>query len=43
MLYEVFWFLVGVGIGQEYPNLPSVKMASKVFFEAVEDYIKKIK
>lgn len=43
MLYEVFWFLVGVGIGQEYPNLPSVRNATRVLFDAVEDYIKKIK
>jgi hypothetical protein len=43
MLYEVFWFLVGLGIGQEYPNLPSVRQASKMLFDNFEDYIKKIK
>lgn len=43
MLYEVFWFLVGVSIGQEYPNLPSVKNATRVLFDTVEEYLKRIK
>lgn len=43
MLYEVFWFLIGLGIGQEYPNLPSIKKTSKLVFDNFEEYIKKIK
>lgn len=43
MIYEIIWFLIGLGIGQEYPNLPSVRQASKIIFDNIEDYIKKIK
>lgn len=36
---EILWFFIGLGIGQEYPNLPSVRQVSKIILDNIQEWI----
>lgn len=45
MISEIFWFVIGLGVGEEFPNfLPELKKyASKILFNIFGEIIKNIK